>query len=119
MASFESANLSHELSGGFVVFKVDAKIRFEPHELGHQWLFQIELMEEDVVSDDKLYVKRHYFVPSEGEVDFSISEEVAKHKVDTEWGKEEVYANLQAIPLKNPPGFVAGQTRTNTTIVDV
>lgn len=133
MASFVSANLSHEVSGGTVVFKLDAKLRFEPKEVGHRWLFQIEFMEHDIVSDDKLSplrpaesfgqpdanLKRHYFVPSKDEIELSLTEEFAKHRVDTEWGKEEIYANLQVIPLEAPPGFVAGKTRTNTTVVDV
>ena len=42
MASFMSANLGHELKGNFVTFKLDAKLRFEPKEVGHRWLFQIE-----------------------------------------------------------------------------
>lgn len=133
MASFVSANLGHEVSGNFVVFKLDAKLRFEPNEVGHRWLFQIEFMEEDPLSDDVLSPippseqfgqpdaskKRHYFIPSTPEVELSFKEEFPKHLVDTEWGKEEVYAKLQAIPVGRPEGFVAGQTRTNTTKVDV
>ncbi len=133
MASFVSASLGHELSGNFVVFKLDATLRFEPKEVGHRWLFQIEFMEQDPVSDDRLSplrpaeafgqpdaaVKRHYFIPSKEEVELSFTEEFPKQQVDTEWGKEEVYANLQVLPLEAPPGFVAGKTRTNTTKVDV
>ncbi len=119
MASFVSANLSHAIEGGFVQFQIDAKVRFEQEEVGHRWLFQIDFFEEDPVADDELYRNRHYIVPSKDEVELSFSEEIATHKVDTEWGKEEVYAELQIIPMEAPPGFVAGRTRTNTTIVDV
>jgi len=133
MASFMSANLGHELKGNFVTFKLDAKLRFEPKEVGHRWLFQIEFMEEDPVSDDKLspirkseafgqadaHIKRHYFIPSKEEVELSFVEEFPAHLVDTEWGKEEVYAKVQALPLEAPPGFVAAKTRTNITNVDV
>jgi len=133
MASFVSANLDHELSGNFVVFKLDTKIRFEPKEVGHRWLVQIEFMEEDPVKDDKLsqltpaeafgkadaHLKRHYIIPSKEEVELSFSEEFPKHLVDTEVGKEEIYANLQILPLQAPAGFVSGKTRTNTTVVDV
>ncbi len=133
MASFVSANLDHEIAGGFVVFKLDAKLRFESNEVGHRWLFQIEFMEADPVKDDKLstmpaaeafgkadaHLKRHYFVPSQEEVELSFREEFAAHLVDTEWGKEEVYANLQVLPLEAPPGFVPAKTRTNITQVDV
>ncbi len=133
MASFVSANLDHELKGGFVVFKVDAKLRFESNEVGHRWLFQIEFMEADPVKDDKLsampkaeafgkadaHLKRHYFVPSSEEADLSFEEEFPSHLIDTEWGKEEVYANLQILPLEAPPGFVPAKTRTNVTHVDV
>jgi hypothetical protein len=133
MASFVSANLGHELSGNFVVFKLDAKLRFESKEVGHRWLFQIKFMEEDPMSDDQLsplrpsesfgdpsaHIKRHYFIPSKEEVELSFTEEFAKQQVDTEWGKEEVYANLEVLPLEAPPGFVPAKTRTNITNVDV
>lgn len=133
MASFVSASLSHEMAGSFVKFTIDAKLRFESKEVGHRWLFQIEFMEEDPVKDDKLssmpkaeafgkadaHVKRHYFIPSKEEVELTFEEEFPAHLVDTEPGKEEVYANVQALPLEAPPGFVPAKTRTNTTIVDV
>jgi hypothetical protein len=133
MASFISANLDHELTGGFVVFKLEAKLRFAPDEVGHRWLFQIEFMEQDPVSDDRLSpvakaeqfgqpdaaIKRHYIIPSKEEIDISFKEEFPAHLVDTEWGKEEVYAKVQALPLEAPPGFVSAQARTNVTKVDV
>jgi hypothetical protein len=52
MASFVSSNLSHEITGSFVVFKLDAKLRFEAKEIGHRWLFQIEFKEQDPLKDD-------------------------------------------------------------------
>lgn len=133
MASFVSTNLGHELSGGFVVFKLDAKLKFEAKEVGHRWLIQIEFMEQDPVSDDRLsplspaeafgqadaHVKRHYIIPSSDEIELAFTEEFPAHLVDTEWGKEEVYAKIQALPLEAPEGFVAAQTRTNVTKVDV
>jgi|GEM_PF-2607844 hypothetical protein len=133
MASFVSANLDHEISGKFVVFQLDAKLRFEPKEVGHRWLFQIEFREQDPVKDDKLspvpksvgfgepdaHIKRHYFIPSQGEVELSFKEEFPTHLVDTEWGQEEIYAIVQALPLEQPPGFVAAKAQTNITKVDV
>ena len=41
MASFASANLDHELMDKFVMFKLSTKLRFEPEEVGKQWLLQI------------------------------------------------------------------------------
>ena len=133
MASFVSANLSHELTGGMVTFTLDMKIRFEPHEVGHRWLIQYEFMEQDPVSDDRIsslrpaeafgqadaHYKRRYIVPSKDEIELSYTEEIAAHLVDTEPGKEEVYAKVQALPLDAPEGFVAAKTRTNITKVDV
>ncbi|HSG82077.1 MAG TPA: hypothetical protein VLC48_07500 [Gemmatimonadota bacterium] len=133
MASFVSANLSHELSGQFVTFTLSTVIRFEPKEVGHRWLLQYQFMEEDAVSDDKLSqlrpaeavgdpnpgVKRHYIIPSKEEIELSYEEEFSKHLVDTEIGKEEVYAKVDILPLEAPQGFVAGSTRTNITVVDV
>ncbi len=129
MASFVSANLSHEITGGFVKFTIEAKIHFEELEVGHRWLFQIELMEEDPLSDDKVAmsqdtfkmdaIKRHYIVPSKQDVEVSFTEEVASHLVDTEVGKEEIYAKLSVRPTEAPEGFVPSETRTNITVVDV
>lgn len=133
MASFVAANLDHEVKGGFVVFKLDTKLRFESNEVNHKWLFQIEFMEADPVKDDVLSpipesvgfgeadarFIRHYFVPSKEEIDLNFEEEFPVHLVDTELGKEEVYANLQVLPLEAPPGFVPAKTRTNITHVDV
>jgi hypothetical protein len=133
MASFVSSNLSHEVTGGFVVFTLDAKLRFEAKEIGHRWLFQIEFKEQDPLKDDALsampkaeafgkadaHVKRHYFIPSKEEIELSFKEEFPTHLINTEWGKEEIYADVQARPLEAPPGFVPAQARTNITHVDV
>lgn len=133
MASFVSTNLGHEISGGFVLFTLDAKLRFEEKEVGHRWLFQIEFREHDPMSDDKLsampkaeafgkadaHLKRHYFIPSQTEIELSFKEEFPAHLVDTEWGKEEIYAHLKVLPLEAPPGFVAAETDTDITQVDV
>jgi hypothetical protein len=76
MASFVSANLSHELSEHFVTFTLTTVIRFEPKEVGHRWLLQYQFMEEDPMADDKLSqlrpaesigdpnpgLKRHYII---------------------------------------------------------
>ena len=86
-------------------------------------------MEKDPLADDKLRmsrdtfgqdaIKRHYIVPSKQEAELSFSEEVAKDLVDTEVGKEEVYCKLKLIPTEAPEGFVASETTTNVTVVDV
>ncbi len=133
MASFVSANLSHELTGGMVAFTLTTKIRFESLEVGHRWLLQYEFKEEDPLVDDTISrlrpseafgtpdasLKRHYFIPSKDEVEFSFTDEIAAHLVNTEIGKEEVYVNIQVLPLEAPEGFVPAKTRTNITQVDV
>lgn len=133
MANFVTANLGHEISGGFVNFRLDTRLRFEPEEVGHRWLFQVRFMEEDPLADDRLsplrpsesfgdpsaHIKRHYFVPSKEEIDLSFTEEFPKQLVDTEWGKEEVYASLEVLPLEAPAGFVPAKTRTNVIKVDI
>lgn len=133
MASFVSANLSHELTGARVTFTLDTKIRFEDHEVGHRWLLQYEFKEEDPLADDTIsklrpaeafgkadaHLHRHYFVPSKEEIELSFTEEIPAHQVDTEPGKEEVYVNVQVLPLEAPEGFVPAKARTNVTVVDV
>ena len=133
MSSFESVKLDHELLDKFVMFKVGMKLHFQPKEVGHPWLLQIEFWEQDVLKDDRLFPVpasvrtgevhagqwRHYIEPSTEEVDLSYDAEFPEHLVNTEPGKEEVYAVLKLRPVEPPPDFLAAETRTNITHVDV
>lgn len=133
MASFESANLDHELVGKSVVFKLGTKLRFEPSEIGKPWLLQIEFWEKDPLKDDHIPLVpksvsfgevdadtiRNYLEPSSEEVELSYDVEIASHLVNTEPGKEEVYSKLELKPVGERASFAAAKTRTNITHVDV
>jgi hypothetical protein len=133
MASFESANLDHELKDKFVLFKLSMKMRFQPEEVGNRWLLQIEFREHDPMKDDQLFIVpeavrfgevdagkiRKYIIPSKEEAEISEEIEFPAHLVDTEMGKEEVYAIVELKPVGEGSTFVPAQTRTNITEVDV
>jgi hypothetical protein len=119
MAQFLSASLAHSLSGSNVLFRVDARIRFQAHELNTWWFFSMTFKEEDTFFDDKLRSVNRSFLAASLEQDISFSESIPKSTVDTEWGKEEVYADLQVVPLQAPPPFLIDSARTNVTTVGV
>jgi hypothetical protein len=133
MASFESAKLDHELMDKFVLFKLSMKLRFEPREVGNRWLLQIEFREQDPLKDDHLFPVpeslrfgevdagkvREYIQPSKETAELSRDFEFPAHLVDTEVGKEEVYAILQLKPVGEGSDFTPAETRTNITQVDV
>ncbi len=133
MASFESANLDHEIQGKFVLFKLSMKLRFEPEEVGNPWLLQIEFWEKDPVKDDQIFLVpesvsfgevdagkiRYYIKPSKEKVDLPYDVEIPAHLVDTEPGKEEIYSILELKPVGEGTAFAPAQTRTNITEVDV
>lgn len=119
MASFVNTGLSYERSEKRILFTVEAKVRFEEQELGHNWMFEIILMEQDPVKDDHLLTKRHYFVPENAEEEISYVEDMGWAQVDTEPGKEEVYAKLRVAPLDAPANMTAADARTTVISVDV
>jgi hypothetical protein len=133
MASFASAKLDHELLDKFVTFKVGMKLNFDPNEIGHPWLVQIEFWEQDPFKDDRLWPLpkgvrvgeihegqwRHYIEPSSQEIDLDYEAEFPEHHVNTEPGKEEVYAVIKLRPVDPPPDFLSAETRTNITKVNV
>ena len=133
MASFESANLDHELQDKFVMFKLSTKLRFKPEEVGKRWLLQIEFWEKDPLKDDQLFPVpesvrfgevdagriRNYIEPSKQEVTLTYDVEFPAHLVNTEPGKEEVYSKLQLRPVGEASGFASSETRTNITHVPV
>jgi hypothetical protein len=119
MAAFQSASLSHALSGSNVLFRVDARIRFQPHELNTAWFLSMTFKEEDTFSDDRLRSVNRTFQATQLEQNVSFSESIPKSTVNTEWGNEEVYAELQVVPLQAPPPFGIDAATTNVTTVKV
>jgi hypothetical protein len=132
MASIVSASLDHELKEKFVLFKLRTTLNFEPKEVGHRWLVQIEFKEKDPMKDDQLFLVpesvrafevdagklRDYIEPSKQEIELSYDVEFPAHLVDTEPGKEEVYAIVELKPVGESESAPA-KTQTNITQVDV
>ena len=119
MATIREARLSHEERHPRVLFTVDATIEFEEQELGHEWLFEVTLMEDDPLQDDRLKRERYYLESDAAEMSLSRKIDMGWARVDTEPGKEEVYADLFLAPLKAPPEMTDDRARTNAVIVDV
>lgn len=119
MATIQEARLTHEERHPRVLFTVGATVEFEEQELGHEWLFEVTLMEDDPLSDDRLKRERYYFESDESVMELTRQIDMGWAQVDTEPGKEEVYADLFLAPLKAPPDMEDDRATTNTVIVDV
>lgn len=119
MATIREAKLTHEERLPRVLFTVKATVEFEEQELNHDWLFQITINEHDVVGDDRLKRERYYFSPDEQKMELTRQVNLGWAQVDTEPGKEEVFAELFLAPLDAPPNMTEDRTRTNTVSVDV
>ena len=119
MATIREARLAHEERHPRVLFTVSATVEFEEQELGHDWLLQVTLMEDDPVGDDRLKRERYYFEADETTKELTRQIDMGWAQVDTEPGKEEVYADLHLAPLKAPPEMSDDRAKSNTVIVDV
>lgn len=119
MATIHDARLEHEERLPRVLFTVQATFRFEESEIGHDWVFQVTLLEDDPVGSDRLKRERYYFESGESEMELTRQIDMGWAEVDTEPGKEEVYAELFLAPMKAPPDMTDARTETNTVIVDV
>ena len=119
MATIREARLSHEERHPRVLFTVSATVEFEEQELGHDWLFEVTLMEDDPVGDDRLKRERYYFESGEPMLELTRQIDMGWAQVDTEPGKEEVYADLFLAPLRAPADMTDDRAKTNTVIVNV
>ncbi len=120
MAQFQSVALSHSISGNDVLFKVDAGIQFQTHELNTRWFLDIDFKESDLLSkDDMIQSSSRTFSADAVNKNVSFSFAIPKSKVNTEPGKEEVYAVVGVIPLEEPPAYVRDTATTNQTKVNV
>jgi hypothetical protein len=119
MAEFQSVVLSNSTSGSNVLFKVDAQIKFQTHELNTRWFLDIDFKEWDRMSrDDFLYSTSRTFTADAVNKSVSFSFSAPKSKVNTEPGKEEVYAMVDVVPLEEPAPFRRDSAKTNQTKVD-
>ena len=119
MATNREAKLTHEERHPRVLFTVDATVSFEEGEMDHEWLFEVTIMEDDPVRDDRLKRERYYFTPNQRETELVRQVDMGWAQVDTEPGREEVYADLWLAPIGGPPNTSEDRKRTNTVSVDV
>jgi hypothetical protein len=108
MAKIESAKLDFDVlkKQEKFIFKVDVSMRFEERELGTWWLLTSVLKEEDNYifgRDDRLLTSSEYVLAGRELVSEKYNIPISMGRVDTEWGKEEVYVHLKLIPLESPP----------------
>jgi hypothetical protein len=118
MAEFVTASLTHSLTDNRVLFRVDAKIKFSPHERDSMWFLRIKFIEDDIYFDDNLGTHTHNF-RSHTENDLSIGVSMRKSDVNTERFKEEVFAKIEVLPLEEPQQFRHDTVNTNVTKVSV
>ncbi len=120
MAEIKSANISYSLKNNIVIFKFNVDLEFESRELNTHWFIQGKVMEKDTFYDDfVISIDSSPFVPNRRNYSVKFREVARESRVDTEWGKEEIYALLTIIPLESPRPFTMDNIRTNRIKVDV
>jgi hypothetical protein len=119
MAQILESNLRHYISNDRFRFRVTAKIRFQPHEVGTDWLLAMTFKEQDDLSpDDYIRSSNRTFRAEAVEQSVLFDQLLSRAAVSTEAGDEEIYANLELIPLQAPPPFVRDTAKTNVSVVD-
>lgn len=124
MAQINSATLSYSQQGSNVIFSIDMDIRFETRELNKEWFIKGHLSESDILSRDDLILSigdssDDHFNPDTSNFSLSFTKVVNESTVDTEWGKETVYAFLEVLPLESPEPFHSDWITTNQVKVPV
>ena len=74
------------------------------------WFFQFTLKESDIGPDDEL-ARAAASTPFEATnviMHIEPTVKLSRKKVNTEWGKEEVYGKLKLLPLEGPKPFIQG-----------
>ena len=102
MVKFLSQKLSSAIQGPYVMFTVDVELQFEPNERGKDWRIELILMEYDrFTRDDVLRTKNlsRTFKSSRETISFQFDAPIHRFDVNTEPGKEEVYAKLTLVSL--------------------
>jgi hypothetical protein len=119
MARFLSASLTHSIKGDKVLFRVDAVVEFNSHELNTYWFLEMKFMEDDIFFDDRIKSTSRTFYANNLNETLTYNISIKKDDVNTEWGDEEIYAKLRVIPLEAPLPFRMDTVKTNKTKVDV
>ena len=128
MARIVTAVLSASKRNSDWEFTVRGTARFLQHECGIYWAVLGTLYESDVLtSDDRLCgVNRmdgdngsNQMEPSDPnhEYTFEVHKTLSNDKVDTEPGRESIYAKLVLFPLNPPPPLQKDKITTNTVLV--
>jgi hypothetical protein len=120
MAKFLTKTLSHIIQGPFVMFISRVKIQFDDGEIGKQWRIEIILSEKDLLSPDDTFQNENWgrtITANKETVEVELNVPINKRDLNTEFGKEEVYATLKLVHPET--SLVAAQTKTNTIKVDL
>ena len=120
MAKIKSVDLSAAIKHKEVIFNFKLDMKFETRELNSHWIVKVDIIERDNLPDDKIVSKfSPHFMPTTREFSYNFQVPVAKTKVNTEPGKEEVYAWLTLGALESPQPYKEDTIKTNEIKVDV
>ena len=120
MANFIEQTLSHEISGPYVMFINNVKIKLEGSEMGKTLRVQVSFMELDKFSPPDRFTNEHWvrtFVANKEIIPLEIHTPIQKEDINTEPGLEEVQAILKLVTADGQQ--VLAETKTNIIKVDV
>ncbi|NVM30325.1 MAG: hypothetical protein HWN65_15880 [Candidatus Helarchaeota archaeon] len=120
MARFLEQALRHSFEGPYVMFDVIAKMKFQPDEIGKKWQLETIIIEKDRITPDDVFRDHNWsrtFIANQETVSLEIHVPIQKSDMNTEPGKEEVYAKLKVVPLEGD--FPVGEAITNMVEIDV
>lgn len=120
MATFLNQVLSYEISGSYVMFNINVELKFKQDEIGKEWRIEPTILEKDRLSPDdkffnKYWIRTIYARKEKIKVELNIP--ILKVDLNTEPGKEEVYAELRVISLDGQ--LVISETTTDIIKVEV
>jgi hypothetical protein len=107
-------------TNGYVDFKATVDVKFASHEINSLWEIEMQLWEDDTLSDDKLGGPvRRSFTSVKQDMKVEISRRLRTTTVGTELGDEEVFGTIKVRPLNTPPAFVTSTAKTGIQVVNV
>ena len=120
MAKFLTNTLSHIIQGPFVMFIIRVKIQFDAAEIGKQWRIEIIISEKDFLTSDDTFQNENWgrtITANKETVEIELNVPINKRDLNTEFGKEEVYATLKLVHPET--SLIAAQTKTNPVKISI
>ena len=114
MVEFVEQTLSHSINGPYVMFTIEAKLKFTQQELGAKWRLETTFLEQDRFTPDDVFQDKNWariFSADREIVTVVANIPIYKRDLNTEPGNEEVYAKLKAVHVEGK--FATGEATTN------